>query len=101
MTLFFALCFVGVAIAGFSAFLIFWPLTLIHIRDRHPALADAFGPGAFLKPVSLRWLAARDYRQLADRSLSGLATPALAALLITLLGVGMAVALWLFSQVIA
>ena len=33
MTLFFALCFVGVAVAGFSAFVIFWPLTLslIHI----------------------------------------------------------------------
>ena len=51
MTLFFALCLVGVAIAGFSAFLIFWPLTLVHLRDRHPALADDF---AFLKPQSLR-----------------------------------------------
>ena len=39
MTLFFALCFVGVAVAGFSAFVIFWPLTLVHVRDRHPALA--------------------------------------------------------------
>ena len=38
MILFFALCFVGVAIAGFSAFLIFWPLTLVHVRDRHPAV---------------------------------------------------------------
>ena len=49
MTLFLALCFVGVAIAGFSAFVIFWPLTLVHIRDRHPALADRFGAGAFLR----------------------------------------------------
>ena len=32
MTLFFALCFVGVAVAGFSAFVIFWPLTLVHLR---------------------------------------------------------------------
>ncbi len=50
MTLFFALCFVGVAVAGFSAFVIFWPLTLVHVRDRHPALAARFGSGAFLKP---------------------------------------------------
>lgn len=99
MTLFFALCFVGVAIAGFSAFVIFWPLTLIHIRDRHPALADEFGEGAFLKPAPLRWLAHRRYRQLGDRSLSGLAGPALAALGVTLLGLGMALALWLLSQV--
>lgn len=45
MTLFFALCFVGVAVAGFSAFVIFWPLTLVHVRDRHPALAQRFGSG--------------------------------------------------------
>ncbi|MGV8958836.1 MAG: hypothetical protein ACOH1V_00370 [Stenotrophomonas sp.] len=99
MTLFFALCFVAVAIAGFSAFLIFWPLTLIHIRDRHPSLAEQFGPGAFLKPASLRWLGTRSYRQLADRSLSGLATPALISLSATVLGLGMALALWLLSQV--
>jgi hypothetical protein len=75
MTLFFALCFVGVAVAGFSAFVIFWPLTLVHVRDRHPALAARFGSGAFLKPDALAWLLRRDYRQQPDRSLSGLATP--------------------------
>ena len=62
MTLFFALCFVGVAIAGLSAFLIFWPLTLVHIRDRHPALAAELGDGAFLKPESLRWLLRRGFK---------------------------------------
>ena len=70
MTLFFALCFVGVAVAGFSAFVIFWPLTLVHVRDRHPALAERFGSGAFLKPDALAWLLRRDYRQQPDRSLS-------------------------------
>ena len=59
MTLFFALCFVGVAVAGFSAFVIFWPLTLVHVRDRHPALAARFGSGAFLKPDALAWLTAQ------------------------------------------
>ena len=99
MTLFFALCFVGVAIAGLSAFLIFWPLTLVHIRDRHPALASEFGAGAFHKPECLRWLLGRGFIGIADRSLSGLATPARIALLVTFGGLGMALLLWLFSQV--
>ena len=96
MTLFFALCFVGVAVAGFSAFVIFWPLTLVHVRDRHPALAERFGSGAFLKPDALAWLL-RDYRQQPDRSLSGLATPAWVSLLTLLAGLGMAALLWLAS----
>jgi hypothetical protein len=91
MTLFFALCFVGVAVAGFSAFVIFWPLTLVHVRDRHPALAERFGSGA------LAWLLRRDYRQQPDRSLSGLATPAWVSLLTLLAGLGMAALLWLAS----
>ena len=56
MLLFFALCFVGVAIAGSTAFVIFWPLTLVHIRDRHAGTEADFGPGAFLAPAALRWL---------------------------------------------
>jgi len=100
MTLFFALCFVGVAIAGFSAFVIFWPLTLVHIRDRHPVLADRFGTGAFLRPDALRWLLGRDYRQSSDRSLTGLAAPAWLSLLTLLAGLGMAALLWLLSMVI-
>ena len=92
MTLFFALCFVGVAVAGFSAFVIFWPLTLVHVRDRHPALAERFG-----KPDALAWLLRRDYRQQPDRSLSGLATPAWVSLLTLLAGLGMAALLWLAS----
>lgn len=99
MTLFFALCFVGVAVAGFSAFVIFWPLTLIHIRDRHPSLAEQFGEGAFLQPTALRWLVVRRYRDLSDRALSGLATPAFIALMTLLLGLGMAFTLWLLSLV--
>jgi len=101
MSLFLALCFVGVAIAGFSAFVIFWPLTLIHLRDRHPALHAQFGAGAFLGRQPLRWLLRRDDRALADRSLSGLAAPARLALITLLGGAAMAAALWLFSQVSA
>ena len=100
MTLFFALCFVGIAIAGLSAFLIFWPLTLVHIRDQHPVLADEFGAGAFLKPDCLRWLLTRGYTGIHDRSLSGLATPARIALLVMLGGLAMAGLLGLYSQVL-
>jgi len=53
MILFFALLFVATAIAGFCALLIFWPLTLIHVRDRHPDIAAQLGPGAFMRPP--RW----------------------------------------------
>lgn len=84
MLLFFALCLVGVAIAGFSAFVIFWPLTLVHIRDRHAALSAAWGEGAFLKPQALRWLLSQGYRSQADASLSGLATPARISLIVML-----------------
>ena len=101
MSLFLALCFVGVAIAGFSAFVIFWPLTLIHLRDRHPELHARFGAGAFLGRQPLGWLLRRDDRALADRSLSGLAAPARIALLTLLAGVALAAACWLFSQVSA
>ncbi|GHH56340.1 hypothetical protein [[Pseudomonas] boreopolis] len=99
MTLFFALCFVGVAVAGFCAFVIFWPLTLVHVRDRHPALAEAFGQGAFLNPAALRWLLERRYRSERDGSLSGLATPAWLALLTIFAGLGMAALLALLSKV--
>ncbi len=99
MTLFFALCFVGVAVAGFSAFVIFWPLTLVHLRDRHPALAEQLGPGAFLRPAALRWLLGRRYRSVRDGALSGLATPAWLSLLTLLSGLGMAALLGLLSQV--
>ncbi|HYG08100.1 MAG TPA: hypothetical protein VD865_17040 [Stenotrophomonas sp.] len=101
MTLFFALCFVGVAVAGFCAFVIFWPLTLVHLRDRHAALAEALGPGAFLKPAALHWLLGRHYRQTGDRALSGLATPAWLSLLTLIAGLGMAALLGLLSTVIS
>ncbi|MFT4257847.1 MAG: hypothetical protein QM599_12980 [Pseudoxanthomonas sp.] len=97
MILFLALCFVATAIAGFCAFVIFWPLTLVHVRDRHQAIADTFGAGAFLKPDALRWLLSGRYRETRDSSLTGLATPARLSLLTILFGLLMAVLLWLWS----
>jgi len=99
MVLFLALCFIGVAIGGFTAFVIFWPLTLIHVRDRHPQLAAQLGEGAFLRPSALRWLLGGGYRSERDRALSGLATPARIALVVISFGLGMAGLLWVWSQV--
>ena len=61
MILFFALLFVAVAIAGFCAFVIFWPLSLVHIRDRHPQLQAQLGEGAFARPSAWGWLLRRGY----------------------------------------
>ena len=101
MILFFALCFFGVAIAGATAFAIFWPLTLVHVRDRHAGTAADFGSGAFLDPGALRWLLGGGYRALGDRSLSGLATPARVALTTLLLGLSLAGLLWLAAELLA
>jgi hypothetical protein len=97
--LFFALLFVATAIAGATAFVIFWPLTLIHIRDRHPQLKAQLGEGAFLNPSALRWLLAGGYRATPDPSLSGLATPARISLAVIILGLILAGLLWLVSTV--
>ena len=101
MILFLALCFVGVAIAGFCAFLIFWPLTLVHVRDRHPAVTAQLGTGAFFKPNALGWLLSGRYRETRDTSLTGLATPARISLLTIVAGLATAGLLWLVSTVAA
>jgi len=98
MILFLALCFVACAIAGASAFVIFWPLALVHVRDRHPAIAAELGHGAFLKPGALAWLLRGDYRAARDPSLSGLATPARISLMVIIAGLVLAGLLWLVSE---
>jgi len=97
--LFSALCFFGVAIAGLTAFLIFWPLTLIHIRDRYPALSLEFGNSAFLKLDCLHWLLTRRFSALNDRNLSGLAAPARLALLVMFAGLMATCVLWLINKI--
>lgn len=97
MILFFALTFVATAIAGATAFVIFWPLTLVHVRDRQPGIAAQFGTGAFLKPAALAWLLRGEYRAARDPSLSGLATPARISLLVIISGLVLAGLLWLVS----
>ena len=80
MLTFLALVCVAVAISGALAFAFFWPMALVHLRDRHPAQLARFGSVAFASPAALGWVARGGYRALADRSLDGLCTPARLAL---------------------
>jgi hypothetical protein len=97
MILFFAMLFLATAIAGFCAFVIFWPLSLVHLRDRHPDLRGHIGDFSFLNPKALSWLLLGRYREVRDRSFTGLATPARVALLVIIGGLLAAGLLWLVS----
>ena len=101
MILFFALLCVAFAIAGATAFMIFWPLTLVHIRDRHPALQVSLGPVAFANPAALGWLLQRRYRAAGDRNLNGLATPAYLSLMAIITGLIAAGILWLIATLVS
>jgi hypothetical protein len=100
MILFLALLFVATAIAGASAFVIFWPLSLVHLRDRHPDVRARFGEGAFIKPDALWWLLGGQYRDIRDPQFTGLATPARVALIVIIAALLCAGALWLLSLVV-
>lgn len=93
--MFLALICLAVAISGAMAFVFFWPMTLVHLRDRHPAVKQGFGNMAFTSPTALGWLLVGKYRALADPLLNGLATPARIALAATLLALVASGLLWL------
>ena len=100
MILFLALVFVALAIAGASAFVIFWPLALVHLRDRHPDVDAKLGEGAFAKPSALWWLLGGRYRRdVPDPAFTGLATPARVALATIITALSLAGLLWLLSEV--
>jgi len=97
LILFLALSCIGVAVAGISAFVIFWPLSLVHLRDRHPDARAALGESAFLSPKALTWLLSGRYREITDRQFTGLATPARVSLICILASLVLSGALWLTS----
>ena len=97
MILFLALLFLAIAIAGACAFVIFWPLALVHLRDRHPDVHARLGTGAFIKPSALAWLLGGRYREVRDRAFTGLATPACLSLATILLGLLASGILYLWS----
>jgi len=97
LILFLALSCIGVAVAGISAFVIFWPLSLVHLRDRHPDTRATLGESAFLSPKALGWLLRGHYREIPDRQFTGLATPARVSLICILSALGLSAALWLIS----
>jgi len=97
VVLFLALTFVATAIAAATAFIIFWPLALVHLRDRHPEVRPDVGEFAFLNPKALRWLATGRYLHVRDSGFTGLATPARIALLVIVGALTLAGLLWLVS----
>ena len=99
LVLFLALSSFAIAIAGATAFVIFWPLALVHIRDRHPPITAQLGEGAFLTPRALWWLLHGDYRAAQDPYLSGLATPSRVSLLVILGGIAMGAILALIASI--
>lgn len=98
MGMFLALTSLAVAISGLLAFVLFWPMALVHLRDRHPELLRSFGGFAFASPAALGWLLGARYRTLTDRSLNGLATPARLALWCTIFALVTAGVLWLIYR---
>ena len=101
MILFLALLFVATAIAGFCAFVIFWPLALVHLRDRHPDVGAKLGEGAFARPSALWWLLGGRYRiDVRDPAFTGLATPARVALATIIAALAMAGLLCLLSEIV-
>lgn len=101
MILFFALLCLALAIAGATAFVIFWPLMLVHVRDRHPNLQADLGSNAFARPSAWAWLLRGGYRAAGDRNLDGLATPARVSLWTIIAGLAGAGFLYLLSLVLA
>lgn len=98
MGMFLALTALAIAISGALAFGLFWPMALVHLRDRHPQTLEGLGAFAFLSPHALCWLLRARYRNLKDQALDGLATPAAIALWCTLLALLASGLLWLIYR---
>ncbi len=78
------------AITGLMAFAFFWPMTLVHLRDRFPDVHAQLGTAGVLAASTLMWLLAGRYRASRDPGLDGLGTPARLALIVLLAGLAAA-----------
>ena len=88
MILTFSLLGVALAITGLMAFAFFWPMTLVHLRDRHSEVHVSLGA---ITMMGMGWLLTARYRKLHDPALDGLAIPARLALVALLIGAGCAI----------
>ncbi|MBS0463117.1 MAG: hypothetical protein JSS41_11675 [Proteobacteria bacterium] len=100
LALTFSLLGVAVAITGSMGFVFFWPMSVVHLRDRHPDVHARLVVAGTMAASTLRWLLAGRYHALRDPGVNGLATPARIALCVLLLGLASAlvfgaVAWWL------
>ena len=86
MILTFSLLGLAIAITGLMGFAFFWPMTLVHLRDRYPAMHAQLGAAGVLAVSTLLWLLAGRFRASRDPSLNGLGTPAQLALIVLLVG---------------
>ncbi len=88
-----ALSFIALAIAGCTALAIFWPLSKVHLRDRHPDWKNQLGGSN-----QWAWFLFGRFGQLNDGNLNGLARPAQVALWTIITGLVGAWILWLLSE---
>jgi hypothetical protein len=85
-----ALLGLAIAITGLMGFAFFWPMTLVHLRDRYPALHAQIGAAGVVAIPSLIWLLTGRFRESRDPALDGLGTPARIALIVLLTGLASA-----------
>ncbi|HTA65889.1 MAG TPA: hypothetical protein VK753_10335 [Xanthomonadaceae bacterium] len=90
MLITFSLLGIAFAITGLMGFVFFWPMTLVHLRDRYPAIHAQLVDAGVVAIPSLLWLLAGRYREARDPGLSGLGMPARIALVVLLLGLASA-----------
>lgn len=89
-----ALFFIAMAISGFTALAIFWPLTKVHLRDRHPNWRDEH----LQKSNEWLWFFTGRFSRVGDPNLNGLARPLQISLWVIMTGLLGAWFLWLMSE---
>ncbi len=89
-----ALSFIALAISGATALAIFWPLSKVHLRDKHPGWREnhLHGANEFL------WFFRGGFKGIGDRDLNAFARPVQLALWTIAFGLMGGWVLWLLSE---